>query len=73
MRITKILAYPIALIFLGIGLMYATDSQYLLTVTNRVYLSGHDTANINDHEFFQTRQIATVKPQAWPEQPKLTE
>jgi CubicO group peptidase (beta-lactamase class C family) len=55
------------ILLLSVGLMYATDSQYLLTAARRSFLAGHNTANINDAAYFATRPIVAGASQPWAE------
>ncbi|QIE59973.1 serine hydrolase [Rasiella rasia] len=58
--------------FLGIlmfliVLSYLTDYDYILKGIRVVYLTGHTTAFIDDHTYFDNETIpASLQPQAWP-------
>lgn len=54
------------LLFL-IALAYITDYDYILKGIRVVYLTGHTTAFIDDHVYFENETIpASSQPQAWP-------
>jgi CubicO group peptidase (beta-lactamase class C family) len=67
MKIGRVFAGLVVLAILAVGSLHATDNQYLLTALQRTYLAGNDTANINDHEVFATRVIASGSAQPWPQ------
>lgn len=48
-------------------LLIATGHKYFLTALSRTYLVGESTANINDHERFDTRVIKAGPTTRWPE------
>ena len=51
----------LALVTLG---LFATGHGYIFTAIDRVYLSGHITANINDYTVFETHEIESTNPVA---------
>ncbi|MFK8053030.1 MAG: serine hydrolase domain-containing protein [Woeseiaceae bacterium] len=53
----------------GILLLYLTGNAYILKAVQRTYLSGHTTANIDDHMLFDTRQIRSAAVQEWQPHP----
>ena len=63
--IKKLIVGLIVLIALVVLLLLVTGHKYILTATSRTYLQGHNTANINDHEMFDTRIIKAGAPQPW--------
>ncbi|MEO0574915.1 MAG: serine hydrolase [Pseudomonadota bacterium] len=54
---------------IGIVLLYATGHAYILTAIQRTYLAGHATANIDDHQMFDTRAISGAAAQPWQPHP----
>ncbi len=61
----KILITLLIIIVLPIFILYITGHGYILTAVSRTYLVGNTTANINDHQQFNTRVISASKTQAW--------
>ncbi|WP_432412205.1 serine hydrolase domain-containing protein [Rasiella sp. SM2506] len=54
------------LLFL-IAVAYITDYDYILKGIRVVYFTGHTTAFIDDHEYFENETIAaSTQPQPWP-------
>jgi len=54
------------LVFL-VALAYSTDYDYILKGVRVVYLTGHTTAFIDDHIYFENETIpASTQPQSWP-------
>ncbi len=51
------------LLLLLIAGLVITGHGYLLTSVQRTYLAGHVTANINDHQVFETREIKAAEAQ----------
>ena len=49
----------IGLLVLSLVLLYATGHGFIMTSLQRTYLAGYVTANINDHNVFETRVIKT--------------
>lgn len=55
-----------------IALLYITDHAYILKGIRVVYFTGHSTAFIDDHSYFENEEIAaSSNPQPWPEHKKL--
>ena len=46
---------------------WSTGNGFFLTALSRTYLAGEPTANINDHQRFDTRLIKAGEPHVWPE------
>ena len=64
--IKKLLLVCTALVLLVCGGLLATDNGYIFTALSRTYMHGHRTANINDHQVFETRVIEAAEQQLWP-------
>ena len=59
----KILVAFVVFVLLALSLIYLTGHGFLITAVQRVYMQGHTTANINDHQQFYTRAIKTGEAQ----------
>ncbi|MEL6367822.1 MAG: serine hydrolase [Pseudomonadota bacterium] len=68
--IKRILVVLLSLPLLGVALLSVTGHGYILTAVSRTYLKGHPTANIDDHQFFETRTIRASDPEPWPLHPE---
>jgi len=67
MKIIKtILVSLLAIIILGVALLYVSGHGYIVTGVQRTYMVGNVTAHINDHDVFETRVIKTSDKQALP-------
>ena len=56
----------IVLLLLIVVLLYITDYDYILKGVRVVYMTGHTTAFIDDHTYFENESIpASTKPQPW--------
>ncbi|MEL7313197.1 MAG: serine hydrolase, partial [Pseudomonadota bacterium] len=66
----KLLLFILALPVIGVALLSITGHAYILTALSRTYLQGHPTANIDDHQFFDTRTIAAGNAQPWEPHPE---
>ena len=64
--IKKLLLVCTVLVLLLCGGLLATDNAYIFTAFSRTYLHGYRTANINDHQAFETRVIEAAEQQLWP-------
>ena len=63
----KSLKYLALFFALIIGLLYITDTDYLLKAVRTIYLKGHTTAYLEDYKHFDNQLIsASQTPQAWP-------
>ncbi len=57
-----------SLIIIAVAVAYLTDHEYILKGVRVVYLTGHTTAYIDDHPYFENMQILpSTQPQPWPE------
>ena len=69
----RALIYLIIIILVLALLSAATISLagkgFIFTAIERTYLSGHSTANINDHTVFKTKTIPTKNAKPWPLHP----
>jgi CubicO group peptidase (beta-lactamase class C family) len=63
--IRKFLIGVLGLLIFAVILLLATGNKYILTAGARTYLKGHNTANINDHAYFQTHTIEAGLVQPW--------
>lgn len=64
----KFLRWFFGLLLVGIVLLYITDSEYVLKGVKVVYFTGHTTAFIDDHTYFENELIPpSTQPQPWPE------
>ena len=62
----KIIKWFISILAIIIALLYLTDYDYILKGVRVVYLTGHDTAYIDDHPSFENERIpASSTPQPW--------
>ncbi len=68
--IKKIFVAFIALVLLLIAGLYATGTDFIITSVKRTYMVGNVTANINDHQQFETNLIKAGQAQPIPEHPK---
>lgn len=48
------------------GLLYITDTDYLLKAVRTIYLTGHTTAYLEDYQKFDNRTVENSVPQSWP-------
>ena len=63
----KFLKFFLLLIAVSVLVLYVTGYDYLLKAVRVVYLTGHSTAFIDDHEYFDNELIQNANPQPWPE------
>jgi len=65
--IKKLIRSIIILFGLLIGVLYLTDTDYLLKAVRTIYMRGHTTAYLEDYKHFDNQAIAVSNnPQAWP-------
>ena len=57
--------YIIIFIFSIIFLIYAFEIEYIFKGIRTIYLTGNNTAFISDYEYFDNRDIKSLKPQPW--------
>lgn len=63
----RILKWFVGILVFLIVLAYITDYDYILKGVRVVYLTGHTTAFIDDHVYFENETIpASTTPQPWP-------
>ena len=63
----KFLRYFFGITIIAIALLYITDNEYILKGVRVVYFTGHSTAFIDDHSYFENEVIpASNQPQLWP-------
>lgn len=63
----RILKWVIGLLALSITALYVTGHEYILKGIRVVYFTGHTTAFIDDHIYFENDTIpASTHPQPWP-------
>ena len=59
--------------FLCISLLYISGNGFIVTGVQRTYLVGKNTANINDHNEFETNVIEASSEQAIPKHPNYNQ
>jgi CubicO group peptidase (beta-lactamase class C family) len=65
--IKRLLKWLLGIILLCVILLYVTGYQYIIKGVRVVYLTGHITAYIDDHPYFENEDIpASTNPQPWP-------
>ena len=65
--IKKLIRSIIILFGLLIGVLYLTDTDYLLKAVRTIYMRGHTTAYLEDYKHFDNQTIAVSNnPQPWP-------
>lgn len=63
----KCLKWCIGIVIVLLITMYLTDYDYILKGVRVVYFTGHTTAFIDDHVYFENETIpASTSPQPWP-------
>jgi CubicO group peptidase (beta-lactamase class C family) len=63
----RFLKWLIGLLMLTIAALYVTDYDYILKGVRVVYFTGHTTAFIDDHSYFDNEIMpASTNPQPWP-------
>ncbi len=63
--IKKFLKWLLILLVLVVGLLYITDTDYLLKAVRTIYLKGHTTAYLEDYKEFDNRTLQVSTPQPW--------
>ena len=64
----RVIGYIFGVLIFLVVLSYATDYNYILKGIRVVYFTGHTTAFIDDHVYFENEVIpASQNPQPWPE------
>ena len=69
--LNKLVIAALTLLLLALLISIATGNSFLITATERTYLDGKITANINDHRVFNTRIIETDAAQPIRESARL--
>lgn len=64
--IKKSLKGLIVLSILTVGVLYATDTDYLIKAVRTIYMRGYTTAFLDDYKKFDNRVIANATPMPWP-------
>jgi len=63
----RIIKWFVGLLLFVVVILYITDYNYILKGIRVVYLTGHTTAFIDDHTYFENDTIsASSSPQPWP-------
>lgn len=62
----KFLKWILILLVLTVGILYITDTDYLLKAARTIYLQGHTTAFLEDYKEFENEEVANGTPQPWP-------
>jgi CubicO group peptidase (beta-lactamase class C family) len=63
----KCIKWCLGIVIALVATLYLTDYDYILKGVRVVYLTGHTTAFIDDHVYFENETIpASVNPQPWP-------
>ncbi|GAA0872820.1 serine hydrolase [Gangjinia marincola] len=65
-KILSFFKWLLAVLLLLIALLYITDYDYILKGVRVVYMTGHTTAFIDDHVYFENDTINSGQPQQWP-------
>lgn len=66
-KLKRFFKWLLGLIVVLVALAYLTDYEYVLKGARVVYLTGHTTAFIDDHGYFENDTIApSPQPQSWP-------
>ena len=66
-KLIKFFKWLIGILVVLVALAYLTDHEYVLKGARVVYFTGHTTAFIDDHVYFENDTIArSTQPQAWP-------
>jgi len=64
----KFLRWFSGILLICICLLYVTDTEYVLKGIKVVYFTGHTTAFIDDHTYFENELIPpSTQPQPWPQ------
>ncbi|MCA0152315.1 serine hydrolase domain-containing protein [Winogradskyella vincentii] len=62
----KSLKFLLILLVVVVGLLYITDTDYLLKAVRTIYMRGHTTAYLEDYKHFDNQKIeASDNPQPW--------
>lgn len=61
-----LLKFILGLIVVGVLLLFITDYEYILKGVRVVYMTGHTTAFIDDHVYFENTVIDKGQSQPWP-------
>lgn len=73
----KIISYIsfilLAIILLGVVIIYATDNGYVFNAIQKTILKGYKTTNIDDHPDFNNNIIYAGEPQYWKHHPQYNE
>ena len=64
--VLKLLKWLVGILLLVVIGLYATGYGYVLKGVRVVYLTGHDTAFIDDYPYFDNRTVANANPQPLP-------
>jgi CubicO group peptidase (beta-lactamase class C family) len=64
--VLKLLKWLVGILILVVIGLYATGYGYVLKGVSVVYLTGHDTAFIDDYPYFDNRTVANANPQPLP-------
>jgi len=63
----NLLKYLAVILLLAVGVLYLTDTDYLLKAVRTIYMKGHKTAYLEDYKHFDNQTIAASnKPVPWP-------
>ncbi len=66
-NLKRFLKWFVGILLFLIALAYITDYDYILKGVRVVYFTGHTTAFIDDHVYFENETIpASSEPQPWP-------
>lgn len=64
-RLIKFLKWGVIILSSLTILIYALNLEYILKGIRVIYLTGHNTAFISDHKYFDNREIKNSSPQPW--------
>ncbi len=62
----KFLQWFLIIIVLLVGVLYITDTDYLLKAVRTIYLKGYTTAYLEDYKEFDNAEVDNGTPQPWP-------
>lgn len=65
-KLKSFLKWFIGILAFVIGLLYVTDTDYLLKAVRTIYLTGHTTAYLKDYEKFDNQIVEAGDHQPWP-------
>ncbi|WP_353777303.1 serine hydrolase [Winogradskyella sp. 3972H.M.0a.05] len=64
--IKKFVKWLLIVLVLLVGLLYITDTDYLIKAVRTIYMKGHTTAYLEDYKEFDNNTIGNGTAQPWP-------